>query len=221
LHAQSYVPAELLNLKDVISKIQAPQSNNLTIADGKVVVRVWVQADSSVVLDRIIRSSDTLLSDAVIQQLSELKGIPALRDGKYQREGVTFPVQFLAKVETVSFQERMDNLNWQYFESGLGYVWIDSLDGPPLKYNKMGAIHYTGFLGDGTCFDTSKSGKQKPFEIMVGRTRLIAGWEEAIQVFPVGSRVWLKIPPELAYGTNGTDGIPPQSTLYFDMQILK
>ena len=85
----------------------------------------------------------------------------------------------------------------------------------------MGSIHYSGFLGDGTCFDTSKSGKQKPFEVMVGRTRLIAGWEEALAVFPAGSRLWLKIPPQLGYGPQGTEGIPPDATLYFDMQILK
>lgn len=221
LNAQSYTPAELINLQEIIQYIEYPAALQSQAIEGKVVIRVWIEADSSVVLDRIIKSPDTLLTLAVLEQISKLKGIPAEREGMYQREGVTFPVQFSLKSNTITFLERMEAMPWKYRPSGLGYVWIDSIEGPPLKFNKMGSIHYSGFLEDGTCFDTSKSGKQKPFEIMVGRTRLIAGWEEAIAVFPAGSRIWLKIPSHLGYGPKGTEGIPPDATLYFDMQILK
>lgn len=221
LSAQSYQPAELLNLKDFYQVIEFPSAAQQAGISGKVLVRVWVNADSSVTLDRIIKSPDTLFSQEVIQKLTYLRAKPALKDEQFIQEGITFPIQFNLKDESQSFKSQMDQLKWECRPSGLCYAWINQSGSSPLQKNKMAAMHYTGMLEDGKVFDTSKQGKGKPFLVLVGKTRLIQGWEEAFTFLAPGDRVWLRIPPNLGYGAQEIEGIPANSTLYFDLEILK
>jgi FKBP-type peptidyl-prolyl cis-trans isomerase len=79
-------------------------------------------------------------------------------------------------------------------------------------------VHYAGRLLDGTEFDSSfKRGVPAQF----GVTQVIAGWTEALQLMPEGSKWELYIPAELAYGPGGTGPIGPNSTLIFEVELLQ
>jgi len=82
-------------------------------------------------------------------------------------------------------------------------------------------VHYTLRLSDGEKLDSSYD-RDQPLTAQVGVTQLIQGWMEALTLFKRGTKVFLIIPPELGYGPQGAGGvIPPNATLYFDMEILE
>ena len=78
-------------------------------------------------------------------------------------------------------------------------------------------VHYHGTLIDGTVFDSSVD-RGEP--ITFGLTQVIAGWTEALQLMPVGSKFKLYIPQQLGYGSQQAGSIPPYSTLIFEVELL-
>lgn len=105
-------------------------------------------------------------------------------------------------------------------ESGLKYVVLEEGKGEMPKQGETINTHYTLYLADGKKIDSSKD-RNMPFPVTIGQNRLIQGWLEAIEMFPKGSKVFLVIPPELGYGNKNMGGmIPPNSTLYFEMEFM-
>ena len=102
--------------------------------------------------------------------------------------------------------------------SGLQYLILKNSDGKKPGPTTMVTVHYEGSLVNGKIFDSSyKRGKPATF----GVHQVIAGWTEALQLMPVGSKWKLFIPSSLGYGARGAGGsIPPHATLIFEVELL-
>ena len=101
-------------------------------------------------------------------------------------------------------------------ESGLQYKIRTLGDGPRPSPRSKVKVHYNGMLMNGVEFDSSYN-EDEPVQLSL--KRVIKGWQEGIQLMPAGSTYTFLIPPELAYGEKGTNGIPPNSTLIFDVDL--
>ena len=82
------------------------------------------------------------------------------------------------------------------------------------------SVHYTGWLMDGSKFDSSVD-RHEPFSFVLGTGQVIQGWDQGVAKMRVGDKARLTIPPELAYGDGGYPGaIPPKATLIFEVELL-
>src|SRR5215213_8639223 len=105
--------------------------------------------------------------------------------------------------------------------SGLKYTDTKVGTGAEAKAGQTAVVHYTGWLTNGTKFDSSKD-RGQPFSFPLGGGRVIKGWDEGVKGMKVGGVRKLTIPPELGYGARGAGGvIPPNATLIFEVELLK
>ena len=108
-------------------------------------------------------------------------------------------------------------------DSGLEYRDIKVGDGRSPKAGQTCVMHYTGWLwrgAKGKKFDSSVD-RGEPFPFPIGKRRVIAGWDEGVATMKVGGKRELLIPPDLAYGADGSPGaIPPNATLLFEVELL-
>ena len=104
---------------------------------------------------------------------------------------------------------------------GLTYTDTECGDGDEAAVGDAVLVHYTGMLEDGTEFDSSEGGE--PFELTIGTTPVIEGWELGIPGMRVGGKRELTIGPDLAYGEAGAGGglIPPNATLIFEVELVE
>ena len=100
----------------------------------------------------------------------------------------------------------------------LRYIDFKVGTGDPAKPGQEYTVHYTGWLRDGTKFDSS-IGKE-PLKFVQGRRNVIAGWEMGFEGMHVGGQRRLFIPYQLAYGEAGRGAIPPKAELVFDVELL-
>ena len=105
-------------------------------------------------------------------------------------------------------------------KSGLDYNETKAGEGAQAVAGKTVKVHYTGKFPDGKVFDSSVS-RGEPIEFVLGRGRVIKGWDEGIARMKVGGKAVLTIPPGLAYGERGAGGaIPPNATLVFEVELV-
>jgi len=93
-------------------------------------------------------------------------------------------------------------------------------EGAEAVAGKQVTVHYTGWLSNGTKFDSSLD-RNDPFDFPLGRGHVIRGWDEGVAGMLVGGKRKLTIPPEMGYGARGAGGvIPPNATLVFEVELL-
>ncbi len=103
--------------------------------------------------------------------------------------------------------------------SGLQYQDLQVGTGATAKTGDSVTVNYTGWLTNGTKFDSSLD-RNKPFSFTVGAGGVIAGWDEGVQGMKVGGTRLLVIPPSLGYGSQAYSSIPANSTLIFEVQLV-
>ena len=104
--------------------------------------------------------------------------------------------------------------------SGLKYTDQALGEGAEAKAGQTVSVHYTGWLENGTKFDSSHD-RRSPFSFALGGGQVIRGWDEGVAGMKVGGKRRLTIPANLGYGARGAGGaIPPNATLIFEVELL-
>ncbi|MCF8381325.1 MAG: FKBP-type peptidyl-prolyl cis-trans isomerase [Bacteroidales bacterium] len=114
-----------------------------------------------------------------------------------------------------------DTLTEMTTESGLKYYIVEQNTRIMLKYGDLVSFHYTGYLEDGSIFDSSvKRGEPATFQLTSGN--LIEGWLEGVLLMKEGERFRFIIPPDLGYGPEGSFPIiPPNQNIIFDVEVIE
>jgi FKBP-type peptidyl-prolyl cis-trans isomerase len=116
---------------------------------------------------------------------------------------------------------KVDEKDFITTETGLKYYDFKIGTGDAPVAGQTVVVHYTGWLEDGTQFDSSVD-RDEPFSFAIGQGNVIPGWDEGILSMKVGGKRQLVIPANLAYGETGSGGvIPPNATLIFEVELLE
>ena len=113
----------------------------------------------------------------------------------------------------------VDSTLFKTTASGIKYAIISEGDGPLAEAGKLITLNYSGYLEDGTMFDSSVE-RDDPISFAVGQGQVIPGWDEGLQLLKKGSKARFVIPPQLGYGEMQLEKIPVNSTLIFDVELL-
>lgn len=124
------------------------------------------------------------------------------------------------RVERTAAQAPVEGIAPVTTPSGLKYWVLREGDGPTPAPGETVSVHYTGWLADGTKFDSSRD-RGQPLQMVVGAGLVIKGWDEAVSTMKVGEARRLEIPSSLGYGQNGAGPIPPGATLVFEVELVR
>jgi FKBP-type peptidyl-prolyl cis-trans isomerase len=102
---------------------------------------------------------------------------------------------------------------------GLAIEVLEAGSGAPVVEGQSISVHYTGWLWNGTTFDSSWD-RGEPISFVIARGSLIDGWVDGIVGQAVGSKLLLVVPPESGYGARAVGPIPPNSTLVFAVDVI-
>jgi len=130
------------------------------------------------------------------------------------------PVMAEEPAENLAGLEYWNNLKQEAVEteSGLQYKVLIMGKGAKPKPRTKVKVHYRGLFLNGSTFDSSFH-EDEP--VLLSLKGVIDGWQEGIPLMPTGSVFIFLIPPELAYGERGSDAIPPNATLIFEVELFK
>jgi peptidylprolyl isomerase len=131
----------------------------------------------------------------------------------------------ILEIEVVSIfappkMTEVDDEEFTTTDSGLKYYDFVEGEGESPETGQTVVVHYSGWLEDGTPFDSSVE-RGEPFSFPLGQGQVIAGWDEGVATMKVGGKRQLVIPADLAYGDSGAGNlIPPGATLVFEVELL-
>ena len=152
---------------------------------------------------------------------------PELGVGQTGGSRIPADATLVMEVELVDRQEqpvlsRIPDDKLTTTDSGLAYYDIVTGEGAEAATGQTVLVHYSGWLEDGTLFDSSVT-RGEPLSVTLGAGGVIPGWEEGLVGMKVGGKRQLIIPPDLAYGESGAGGgvIPANATLIFDIELLE
>lgn len=123
------------------------------------------------------------------------------------------------KDKVVAEMWKVDSTLFKSTPSGLKYAIISQGNGPAIELNKTVTIHYSGYLLNGTIFDSSVE-RDEPIMFVVGQGQVMPGWDEGMQLLKKGDKARFIIPPQLGYGEMQLEKIPANSTLIFDTEVI-
>ncbi|MDH7602805.1 MAG: FKBP-type peptidyl-prolyl cis-trans isomerase [Armatimonadota bacterium] len=129
------------------------------------------------------------------------------------------PVSTAPKSDKQSLAKAVDLRKFKTTASGVKYHDLRVGRGALAEPNCRVTVHYKGWLKDGTLFDSSLT-RGEPYTFTLGTGEVIRGWDEGIRGMRVGGVRQLIVPPKLGYGGKAVGRIPPNSTLYFEVQLL-
>ncbi|MGZ3748277.1 MAG: FKBP-type peptidyl-prolyl cis-trans isomerase [Pseudobdellovibrionaceae bacterium] len=156
-----------------------------------------------------IKGDSKMSKEEIQQAMMKLQETAMKKQQEAGEENKKKGAEFLAKNKTAEgVKVTASGLQYKVEKEGEGKM--------PTKTDTVKA-HYKGTLIDGTQFDSSYD-RGQPAEFPV--QGVIPGWSEALQMMKVGSKYKLFIPPELAYGASGRPGIPANSVLIFEVELL-
>ena len=120
-----------------------------------------------------------------------------------------------------SAKKDTEQMQMETTPSGLKYAVLMEGNGKKPTFGNKITIAYTGKLEDGKVFESTYK-NNRPMTVVLGEGDLIEGLQEALLTMKEGGKRYLEIPPDLAYGSRGVrDVIPPNSTLIFELELLK
>lgn len=114
---------------------------------------------------------------------------------------------------------KVNDTDYTTTPSGLKYYDLVVGTGAQPQSGQTVTAHYTGWLLDGTQFDSSLN-RGQPFSFQLGAGQVIPGWDEGLATMNVGGKRQLLIPSDLGYGSQGGGPIPPDATLIFEVELL-
>lgn len=139
-----------------------------------------------------------------------------------QSLALLFPILFLATICVAGEKQTSEGQGGKVVttSSGLKYLDIVVGNGRKAELGDTATVHYTGWLRDGTKFDSSLD-RHEPFSFRIGSGMVIKGWDEGVGTMKKGGKRRLIIPPHLGYGRRGAGNIiPPNATLTFEVELI-
>lgn len=134
-----------------------------------------------------------------------------------RREEAVAQAEENLKTGNAYLEGNKDRAGVNVLPSGVQYRVLEEGDGIRPTMNDTVLAHYLGRFVDGEEFEGTYA-EDEPIYFPI--QRVIPGWQEVLQLMPVGSKWEVTIPSELAYGERGTPNIPPNSTLVFEVELL-
>ena len=104
-------------------------------------------------------------------------------------------------------------------DTGMQIYILQDGEGDKPVHGSLLTVHYSGYLSDGTLFDSSVQ-RGVPFRFVLGTGQVLRGWDEGFLELKKGAKARMIIPPNLAYGERGAGPIPPNETLIFDVELI-
>ncbi len=172
---------------------------------------------SQVVVDSIVQG-DVIEKIEIIRVGSAAKKFDALEIFNTKRKEAE--KEEVAKQELIEAKLAEITAGAKKTDSGLQYIILKEGSGQSPESGQNVAVHYSGFLLDGTKFDSSYD-RGEPIVFPIGQGRVIPGWDEGISLLKVGGKAKLIIPPSLGYGNRAIGPIPANSTLIFDVELVE
>ncbi len=169
-----------------------------------------------------IRKGDVMKKVSIIRKGKEAKNFNAVKIlNDYMKEKAATDAKKDKAKEALANDFQAKKKEAKEYEGGLKIYTIKKGTGRKPKAGEIVQMHYTGYLIDGTKFDSSYD-RKRPLVFPVGKGKVIAGWDKGILELQEGEEAIFYIPSFMAYGTRGAGGvIPPNADLIFKVKLIK